>query len=426
MLLPMLRSPLVGVALLLVGGCALTRSGTGDGAESTSSATTAAGGGGSGGGSITASSSTTSTGDATTTTTTTTAAGTGGAGGTNDTWWDASYTRRVRLTFDKLSSPEDLDGFPVLVELDATRIDYAMASATGDDVRFVDADGVTVLPYEIERWVSPGSSSVWVRVPRIDGGSTSDHIWLYYASPGAQPGQDATAVWAGFAGVYHLSGDPNAASIPDSTGAENGTPQGNLSGGDQVAGRVAGAFNLDGNDFVQLADSIDAFDLAPGTARTVETWFLTATKDRHLLSQEASCRGWSVAITATGSVAGRLFLDPDNSGCPAAEVDILPSPLATYADGNWHQAVVVYDRPAGSMRLHMDGAEVATMGIDNTIEGAGFYNRIGTNYDNTKGLDGRIDEVRVSTVARSGAWIAAQYASMTDQCVSFGMTELVP
>ena len=43
-----------------------------------------------------------------------------------------------------------------------------------------------------------------------------------------------------------------------------------------------------------------------------------------------------------------------------------------------------------------------------------------------QGFKGVLDEVRISTVARSDAWIAAQYASMRDMFVSYGMTEQAP
>ena len=35
-------------------------------------------------------------------------------------------------------------------------------------------------------------------------------------------------------------------------------------------------------------------------------------------------------------------------------------------------------------------------------------------------FDGKLDEIRLSSVARSEDWVAAQYASMTDSYVSFG------
>ena len=55
----------------------------------------------------------------------------------------------------------------------------------GADLRFVDADDSTLLDHEIESWNPGGTSYVWVRVPTIDGSSSSDFIYLYYDKTGA-------------------------------------------------------------------------------------------------------------------------------------------------------------------------------------------------------------------------------------------------
>src|SRR5262249_17908984 len=80
--------------------------------------------------------------------------------------WDAGWTKRKKVVFDRATRATDLVDFPLLVVLDATRIDYASAKAGGADLRFIDGDGVTVLSHEIERWTSGGQSFVWVKVPK--------------------------------------------------------------------------------------------------------------------------------------------------------------------------------------------------------------------------------------------------------------------
>lgn len=335
----------------------------------------------------------------------------------------------MKITFDKAPTPEDLGAFPLMVRLAPERFDYGAASAGGDDLRFVDADGSSPLSYEIEQWNEDGESIVWVRVPQIDAGSTVDHVWLYYANGSAPPAEDAAAVWAGsHAGVYHLADDPSGGVVEDSTSAGNhGVPMGSMTSGDVVPGRVGRALDFDGDDdFVALGGNhVPAFEVGPGQARTLEAWLRTSTEDRQALTDEASCSGWGLDVKPGGALSGRLFLGDD--GCPAAAVYTLDSP-ASYADGDWHYVAVVLDRPNGSMRLHVDGALVAThpVTIDNALPVGGYYDRIGTNFNNTRPFDGRINEVRVATVARGAASIAAQHASMTDALASFAATESAP
>ncbi len=132
-----------------------------------------------------------------------------------DPWWNGSWTKRTSLTFNNSGQTENLVNFPVLVKLDSSRIDYAKTQNAGQDLRFVDADGTTVLDHEIEEWNESGTSYVWVEVPQIDGSSNTDYIILYYGNAGAADGQDVTGTWDNYIGVWHLHDD-----LLDSTGGE--------------------------------------------------------------------------------------------------------------------------------------------------------------------------------------------------------------
>ncbi|MBX4187907.1 MAG: DUF2341 domain-containing protein, partial [Candidatus Doudnabacteria bacterium] len=82
-------------------------------------------------------------------------------------WWDPSWSARRKITFDNSASSENLQDFPVYIQLDSSRVDYAQTQNSGQDIRFIDADGSTVLSYEIEFWNEAGTSTVWVKVPQI-------------------------------------------------------------------------------------------------------------------------------------------------------------------------------------------------------------------------------------------------------------------
>jgi hypothetical protein len=125
-------------------------------------------------------------------------------------WWDAAWYERKKLPFKNADQAENLVDFPVLVVLDSTRIDYTKTLDAGEDLRFVDDDGSTVLSHEIEEWNESGTSYVWVKVPQVDGVSSSDHIWMYYDNTLASDAQDAAGVWsADYEGVWHLNTDPS-------------------------------------------------------------------------------------------------------------------------------------------------------------------------------------------------------------------------
>ncbi|MCH8006119.1 MAG: DUF2341 domain-containing protein [Planctomycetes bacterium] len=124
-------------------------------------------------------------------------------------WWDSNWLERRKLTINNSDQTEDLDDFPLLVKLDGTRIDYTKTLNLGEDIRFIDDDDLTELKYEIEKWDESGTSYVWVKVPQIDGSSSTDHIWIYYDYFAASDNQDPPNVWTnGYAGVWHLKEDP--------------------------------------------------------------------------------------------------------------------------------------------------------------------------------------------------------------------------
>ncbi len=126
-----------------------------------------------------------------------------------DPWWDANWQNRRKITFDNTASGGNLTDFPVLVSLSSpANIDYAKTMDQGEDLRVLDADGTTVLKYEIEKWNEAGTSTVWVKVPQINSGVNTDYIWMYYNNPGETDAQDAANVWSnGYAGAWHLDED---------------------------------------------------------------------------------------------------------------------------------------------------------------------------------------------------------------------------
>lgn len=68
----------------------------------------------------------------------------------SQSWWNTSWRAKRKITFNNSAQSQNLTSFPVLVKLDASRIDHARTQNAGEDLRFVDADDATVLDREIE------------------------------------------------------------------------------------------------------------------------------------------------------------------------------------------------------------------------------------------------------------------------------------
>lgn len=153
---------------------------------------------------------------------------------TSSSWWNASWLYRNVLSFNATALTENLTYFPVTIFLTPARFDFAKIKADGADLRFVDKNDTTSLPYHITQWSdTPGSENgtVVVQVPQIDLGSNySDYIYIYYGNAGAGDAQNKNAVWAntGAVGVWPLYPvSQNGTSVYDSTSNNN---TGNVTG----------------------------------------------------------------------------------------------------------------------------------------------------------------------------------------------------
>jgi hypothetical protein len=72
-------------------------------------------------------------------------------------------------------------------------------------------------------------------------------------------------------------------------------------------------------------------------------------------------------------------------------------------------------------RVYLDGVDLTTDSTVSALVAGTQALRIGRRSGGAEHYFGSIDEVRVSSVARSADWIAAQYRSMSDTFVTFGV-----
>jgi len=90
------------------------------------------------------------------------------------------YRKPIHIT-NTLTSP--LNEYQVKVELNNTNFDFAKANPDGSDIRFTLDDGVTLIPYWVEKWDSVNQEAiVWVKVPELPANSNVT-IYMYYGNP---------------------------------------------------------------------------------------------------------------------------------------------------------------------------------------------------------------------------------------------------
>ncbi|MDA2923343.1 DUF2341 domain-containing protein [Acidobacteria bacterium AH-259-L09] len=355
--------------------------------------------------------------------------GASGGGG----WWNTSWLKRRKITFDNsLQTVDALNNFPVLVSLsDPANIDYTKTHNSGWDIRFIDDDGTTELSYEIEKWDETGTSTVWVKVPNIPVGSNTDFIWMYYNNSAiVSDTSTPTAVWdASYKGVWHLkeSGNGTADEFADSSGTTN---HGQGGAGTSTftptqvttGGKIGNAQQFDGSDDY-LSVPNDA-SLKPTQQVTVSMWI-----------KRNGAQGFYAKLLHFGQNSsfpyGPYGLDFKQALDDTVEFHMALDGLnknmdsgAVINDGVWHHVVGTYDQV--DMILYVDGMQKAalnlpgqTIGDYDTTNGLGLGDKVETGQP----FKGQIDEVRISNVARSADWIAAQHKSMNLTFNTFGGEE---
>lgn len=190
-----------------------------------------------------------------------------------------------RYYFDTTANGADVVGdvtqFPLLLRItDGEIIDAVQPGAP--DIRFVDSDGTTRLPYEIERWDQNADEAlVWVLVPQVDGNSDQDFITLLYddaVDGSVANGQDPAALWNDYVGVWHFAEVGQARD--SSPFANHGLDQAGVRRSSAFVGQAA-TFTDDAAYRVPYSDSL----AADGGAFSVETWYSSNTCSTTLLSR---------------------------------------------------------------------------------------------------------------------------------------------
>ncbi len=287
-----------------------------------------------------------------------------------------------------LQAPAMVEGFPLLVRLRKEGFDFTKAQAHGEDVRFATSDGIA-LAYEIEEWdAARGEASVWVRVPKIAGNARQE-LRVFWGKTDAASESNGKAVFNeanGFASVWHLG-----AAVVD----EVGTLESKDVGTTAVRGMIGQARHLAGKQGIFGGDKIANYP-SGGSAHTTELWFRASQANGTIV-------GWGNEGGGRGSKVRMQFASPPHVNVDSDFSNVkgdsrLPMNewihvVHTYGDGP--RRIYINGKVDGEATTQLDIKSPARLWL------GGWYN----NYD----FVGDLDEVRVSRVARSAAWVRLTY-----------------
>ncbi|MEM7158389.1 MAG: DUF2341 domain-containing protein [Myxococcota bacterium] len=334
---------------------------------------------------------------------------------TGGTALPSARRRRLDVAAEHVGVTEDAT---VLVVLDDSRIEYDLTEAGGVDLRFFADDGTTALPAQIEQWDPDGTSLVWVR---LSGDAVPDHFWMYYGDAEAFDPAAPSIVWdEHFEAIWHMTGS-DASTMPDASGSGHDLSLETFDGTLDVPGVIGNAARFQVGEAPRNGMELLSGDaLALSEAITIEAWVSVV---------EGEANGDRFAAIKNGSYSLSTMSAAPPSRRPAVTVRTAADAPSIEAGGSlgddWTYVVATYRADEGTLIIARNGTVETSMTLDDPAE-----QRLLTVNDQPLAighrLEGELDEVRISSIARSSAWIRLQHASMTDTLLSFGPPEARP
>lgn len=319
---------------------------------------------------------------------------------------------RLALAATNHPWPGALTNFPMLVVL-GTNIpgfSYSQFAATnGSDLRFSTPDLLSPLNFEVETWNPSGESRVWVQVPLFSNQCAIVASWGAGNSTNPPPSLTNGATWSGgYVAVWHLASTLARDASANAHDASSNTAT-------LTTGIVGSGLFYDGITNQTIVPHHTNLNL-PGPFE-VQGWFRMNPADKPAVNQfrvltsrqlDLTNRNWWVSIRSDG----RLWWKSSDG------IDITNA--TDLADGGWHSFSLVHDTT--NARLSIDGSAVVTdttPGLADTPVAPLYF---GCEQGSARFHRGPLDEMRLSRVARSEAWVWAVHHNIASHAsfLSYG------
>ena len=329
---------------------------------------------------------------------------------TDEDWFDPLWKHRTPIILDKKLVPDQVKGFPLLINLGANTPFKNNALSNGDDFVITEKDGITKIPHEIENYDSAtGTLVLWVKAPKVSD-STKIEMFVYYDNPAAGNQEDIINVWKG---LYIVDGSNSIttfaydmvqhldANSVDST--ENNNDGTDTSISYAVADIIGNAANFDAVDSKIDASSGSTIDDIFDSNGWITSW-LNANSDGEgslgVIWQKGNTL-LRVRDESGGNVRLELVVDFDTTdGIWQTAVDI-PINTNTRIDVEYDNSTVG-NNPIltvnGIARTVGNGLTETQTPVGTRVSDAASNFIIGNNTGQTATFDGEIDEVRTMKV----------------------------
>ena len=328
-------------------------------------------------------------------------------------WWNDDWTSRKQITLDASMTGADLRSdaadFPLLLRLHTGNFGYFGELAEGGkDIRFM-ADDKTPLKFHIEKIDAINEmAQIWVKVPRIQAGATSDQLWMYYGNGSAVDGTDAAGTYdVNQALVFHF--DAQNPVPQDATAYANHAARSLAAA--EPAGWIGAAVKFSAAGTIQVNPS-PSLQIDPAKGWTFSSWIKIDQGQPEAYVFSAVDGADSLELLASDATVVARYTQNGK------RVDT--SPAQVQQPGQWRHVAVVLR--SDKLELYLDGNKAGEAAVTATAMNPTLY--LGGNAGGGF-LAGFLDEVQISNTARSPEWIKLSSRSQSQDftVANFGQDE---
>jgi len=328
-------------------------------------------------------------------------------------WWAAEWAGRKPITVDPgaggVALEQPLSEVPVLLRLHAGNFgQFLNIRDGGADLRLVAGDDQTPLDYHVERF-DPVSqiAMVWVELPALAPQAAGNELYMYFGNQAAPKADDPGGTFdVNTVAAFHFN---ESAGLPvDSTAYGTRVVTGEVFA--NPASLIGTGATLAGTEALVIGEA-PQLQMSADAGWTFSVWL----RVNELPAERAY-------LFDRQDGASRLSLALEGANLVARYGDAEVSAFTPITAGQWQHLSLVLGN--GQMQLFLDGRQVGGTAVTLTEMGGALL--IGGSVDGGGEFAGDIDELRLSNVARSAAWVAFSAAiqgERNDALVRYGADE---
>jgi len=317
-------------------------------------------------------------------------------------WWNDQWQYRKKITFDTTATGADirdnLSEYTVLLRLHSGNWNFTNAMDDGMDIRFIRSDNVTVLKHHVEKYdVLDEIGLIWVKLPRISGGTNQDYAWIYYGNKQAVGGQDPRGSFdVHQIAVLHfgeVEGAPQDATAYENSAASFSAAQG-------LPAAIGNGLTLNGaGDSVTIPGS-PSLNFTEGMTFSAWVRIQGPQQDGVLMHNVGDGVAVQVRIdqTSLSAVVSR----------EAVEEKVVTEKVVDLTPGVWHHIAVTLE-PEKQVAVYLDGIRMTFTGLPWKLPEEGGDVVLGAGAEGDGFFGGDLDEVRISKIARGESWFRAAF-----------------